>query len=55
MVEMREEWRFLHLRAAQLFEEGDVKAALRLLKRINEEQIRLFDKTEEKYEQTENC
>ena len=40
MFEKRDEWSFLRLRAAQLFEEGDTKAALRLMKTINAEQAR---------------
>ena len=54
MVEMREEWQFLQLRAAQLFEEGEVKKALRLMRTINAEQLCRFEQ-EDEYEQTENC
>ena len=43
MTEKRDEWSFLRLRAAQLYEEGDAKAALRLMKRINREQVRLLE------------
>lgn len=55
MVETREEWRFMQLRAAQLYEEGDVKGALRLMRCINLEQLGRFEQTEAEYEQTENC
>jgi len=55
MAETREEWRFVQLRAAQLYEEGDVKAALRLMRCINLEQLCRFEQTETEYEQTENC
>ena len=54
MVEMREEWQFLQLRAAQLFEEGEVKKALRLMRTINAAQLCRFEQ-EDEYEQTENC
>lgn len=55
MFEKRDEWCFLRLRAAQLFEEGNVKAALKLMKTINQEQIRKLDETKVKYERIENC
>jgi len=55
MFEKRDEWRFLQLRAAQLFEEGNVKAALKLMKTINREQVRRLDETKVKYERIENC
>ena len=55
MFEKRDEWCFLRLRAAQLFEEGNVKAALKLMKAINREQVRRLDDTKANYEQIENC
>ena len=55
MFEKRDEWCFLRLRAAQLFEEGNVKAALRLMKTINQEQVRQLECTQDKYERIENC
>ena len=55
MTQMREEWLFMQLRAAQLYEEDDVQGALRLMRQINQEQIRWFDEIKEEYEQTENC
>ncbi len=44
MPKKQDEWCFLRLRAEQLFEEGEVKAALRLMKNINREQQRRMDK-----------
>lgn len=55
MRDKNEEWRFLQLRAAQLFDEGETNAALRLMKRINQYQAALFEQAEAEYEQTENC
>ena len=55
MFEKRDEWCFLRMRAAQLFEEGNVKAALRLMKTINQEQLRRLEKMEGKCERIENC
>ena len=55
MFEKRDEWCFLRLRAAQLFEEGNVKAALRLMKTINREQARRLAEMTVKYERIENC
>ena len=55
MAEKRDEWCFLRLRAAQLFEEGDVKAALRLMRTINQEQIRRLDEPAAEREEMENC
>ena len=55
MAEKRDEWCFLRLRAAQLFEEGSVKAALKLMKMINQEQARRLDETKANYERIENC
>ena len=54
MHEKNENWRFLQLRAAQLFEEDDVQGALRLMEEINQEQIRRLQKAGE-CEQIENC
>lgn len=51
---MKDEWVFVRRRAEQLFEEGAVKAALRLLRQINQLQQMLLEESEE-YEQTENC
>ena len=55
MFEKRDEWCFLRLRAAQLFEEGNVKAALRLMKTINQEQVRRLERMQDKCERIENC
>ena len=44
MPKKQDEWCFLRLRAEQLFEEGEVKAVLRLMKNINREQQRRMDK-----------
>jgi len=55
MFEKRDEWYFLRLRAAQLFEEGSVKAALKLMKTINQEQIRKLDEMSAECENVENC
>lgn len=55
MFEKRDEWCFLRLRAAQLFEEGNVKAALKLMKSINQEQVKRLQDEEPKYERIENC
>ena len=54
MHEKNENWRFLQLRAAQLFEEDDVQGALRLMEEIDQEQIRRLQKAGE-CEQIENC
>lgn len=55
MAEKRDEWCFLRLRAAQLFEEGSVKAALKLMKMINQEQIRRLEAMTAEREEMENC
>ena len=55
MFEKRDEWCFLRLRAAQLFGEGNVKAALRLVKTINQEQVRRLKEPQAKCERIENC
>lgn len=55
MFEKRDEWCFLRLRAAQLFEEGSVKAALKLVKSINREQIRKLNEMTTEPETMENC
>ena len=55
MFEKRDEWCFLRLRAAQLYEEGNVKAALKLMRTINREQARILDENAAKYERIENC
>ena len=55
MIQKRDEWCFLRLRAAQLFEEGDVRGALALAEEIHQSQLERFEMEEEKYEQTENC
>lgn len=55
MVEKRDEWCFLRLRATQLFEEGNTKAALKLMKNINLAQAKKLDETQVKYERIENC
>jgi len=51
---MKDQWVFVRRRAEQLFEEGAVKEALRLLRNLNGYQQRLLEESEE-YEQTENC
>jgi len=38
----REKWRFMRTRAQQLYEEGDVKRSLRLMRLINDEQAERF-------------
>ena len=55
MAEKQDEWSFLRLRAAQLFEEDEMKAALRLMKTINREQIRRLEECMAKCERIENC
>ena len=55
MFEKRDEWCFLRLRAAQLFEEGNVKAALKLMRTINQEQVRKLNADGSKCERIENC
>lgn len=55
MTEKNDEWRFLQLRAAQLFEEGDVEAALALTERIAQEQVKRLQEACAGYEQIENC
>ena len=55
MFEKRDEWRFLQLRAVQLFEEGNVKAALKLVKTINQEQIQRLEAMTAETENVENC
>lgn len=42
MKDSREQWRFMALRAAQLFEEGECEKALRLMRLINREQEKRF-------------
>lgn len=44
MTQKREEWMFVQLRAAQLFEEGKVRQALRLMKTLNQEQQLIFER-----------
>ena len=44
MAKKYDEWCFLRLRAEQLYEEGEVKAALKLMKNINREQQRRLDR-----------
>ena len=51
---MKDEWGFVRRRAEQLYEEGAVKEALRLLRTLNRFQQMLLEELEE-YEQTENC
>lgn len=43
MNDRQDEWIFFRLRAAQLFDEGEVKAAIRLLRMINREQIKKLE------------
>jgi len=42
MTHQQEEWRFLRNRAEQLYEEGDTRRALRLMRRINLQQEEAF-------------
>lgn len=44
----QEQWRFLRQRAQQLYEEGEIKLALRLMRDINRQQIRSFEQQTEK-------
>lgn len=44
MKEYRDEWHFLRARAAQLFEEGDVRGSLRLMRTLNRLQCEAFHK-----------
>ena len=53
LMKSHEAWRFLHLRAEQLFDEGDVRGALRLMKFINQAQAEAFRRETIKNEQTE--
>lgn len=55
MTERRDEWCFLRLRAAQLFEEGNARAALKILRNINREQVRKLQEKQTKCERIENC
>ena len=55
MFEKRDEWCFLRMRAEQLFEEGNVKAALKLMKAINQEQVMRLTEKSVKCERIENC
>lgn len=41
-MQNRESWRFLRLRAEQLYEEGEVRLALRLMRDINRQQVLTF-------------
>lgn len=53
-MNQREPWRFFSLRAAQLFEEGDVNGALKLMRHINRAQLKAFRReARSKNEQTE--
>ena len=47
-----EMWRFMRKRAEQLYEEGEVKRSLRLMRRINQEQAEAFHAGEQE-ERTE--
>lgn len=42
MEQSREEWRFMRKRAEQLYEEGEVRCALRMMARINLAQENAF-------------
>ena len=44
MMDPREEWRFMALRAAQLFEEGECEKALKMMRLINREQEKRFQR-----------
>lgn len=45
MDQNREEWRFMRKRAEQLYEEGEVRCALRMMARINLAQEKAFQHT----------
>ena len=53
MQEKHEEWRFMRRRAEQLFEEGDVKRSLRMMRLINRRQQEVFD--EKRKQKRTNC
>ena len=53
MQEKHEEWRFMRRRAEQLFEEGDVKRSLRMMRLINRRQQEAFD--EKRKQKRTNC
>lgn len=42
MKNHRDEWHFLRMRAAQLYQEGDVRGALRMMRTINRLQSEKF-------------
>lgn len=42
MTQKQEEWMFVQLRAAQLFENGEIRLALQLMNGLNQQQQKLF-------------
>ena len=47
MDQNREVWRFMRKRAEQLYEEGEMRRALRLMRRINQVQEEAFKRPAE--------
>lgn len=47
MKDHREEWRFMRMRAEQLYEEGETAKALRMMRLINREQEKWFQRISE--------
>ena len=55
MKNHRDEWHFLRTRAAQLYQEGDVRGALRMMRILNRLQSDKFRKlTEENVNESKN-
>lgn len=46
MDQNHEVWRFMRRRAEQLYEEGEVRRALRLMRRINQAQTGAFKRSD---------
>lgn len=42
MEKPRDDWRFLRARAAQLYQEGNVRGALRMMRTLNRLQCEMF-------------
>lgn len=54
MKKHRDEWRFLRARAAQLYQEGNVRGALRMMRTLNRLQCEKFQQyTEENVNEPE--
>jgi len=47
MNKNRDDWRFLRTRAAQLYQEGDVRGALRMMRTLNRLQCEKFQQLTE--------